>query len=411
MVDDGWRRRRWWLEMTVVVVDINREQTVDKNKSIVNTNLSDGGGGPDRSDGGQDKDDDDRDEIRGPNMTETIVINTVAMDKNDDSCLNRDGGQMCYGQKRYLSKQRRGTNVLWTKTEIRIDVTQRSPEPLSLHGFGKKGTRICVGHLKALDRQRLPIFGNLPFLDQDLHTYFTNLAQKHAREILKDQDINFSNHDVPLTGRAITYGGLDIIWSPYGAEWRMLRKVCLLKLLSRKTLDFFYELRRNEIRERTRYLYEQVGESRGVESVRTEFKGVIYDITRLLGEPNVSDFFPWLARFDIHGLVKRMHNESSIRRDDNNDGECKDFLQYLIKLKDQNGDTEVPITLNHVKALLTDMVVGGTDTTANTIEFAMAELINKPEIIKRAQQELDEVVGKDNIVEESHITRLAYILY
>jgi cytochrome P450 len=56
------------------------------------------------------------------------------------------------------------------------------------------------------------------------------------------------------------------------------------------------------------------------------------------------------------------------------------------------------------------MVLGGTDTSLNTIEFAMAELINKLEIMKRAQQELDKVVGKNNIVEEKHITKLPYIL-
>lgn len=49
-------------------------------------------------------------------------------------------------------------------------------------------------------------------------------------------------------------------------------------------------------------------------------------------------------------------------------------------------------------------MLGGTDTSLNTIEFAMAELINKPEIMKKAQQELDKVVGKNNIVEETHIT-------
>ncbi|KFK31969.1 hypothetical protein AALP_AA6G183100 [Arabis alpina] len=320
----------------------------------------------------------------------------------------------------------------------------------------------------------LPIVGNLPFLDPDLHTYFTNLAQTHgpifklnlgskltvvvnspslAREIFKDQDINFSNHDVPLTARVITYGGLDLVWLPYGAEWRMLRKICVLKLLSRKTLDSFYELRRKEIRERTRYLYEQglknspvnVGEqvflttinltmnmlwggsvkAEEMESVGTEFKGVISEITRLLGEPNVSDFFPWLARFDLQGLVKKMHGLAKevdaifdraidqmqrLRGRDDDDGECKDFLQHLMKLKDQESDSEVPITVNHVKAVLADMVVGGTDTSTNTIEFAMAELISNPELMKRAQQELDEVVGKDSVVEESHIPRLPYLL-
>ncbi|CAA7018613.1 unnamed protein product [Microthlaspi erraticum] len=320
----------------------------------------------------------------------------------------------------------------------------------------------------------LPIVGNLPFLDPNLHTYFTKLAQEHgpifklnlgskltivvnspslAREILKDQDINFANHDVPITARAATYGGLDLVWLPYGAEWRMLRKVCVLKLLSRKTLDSFYELRRKEIRERTRYLYKKGQEESPVnvgdqlfltmmnltmnmlwggsvkaeemESVGTEFKGVVSEITRLLGEPNVSDFFPSIARFDLQGLVKKMRvcaheldaifdraieHMQRLKSSDDDDGECKDFLQHLMKLKDQEADSEVPITVNHVKAVLMDMVIGGTDTSTNTIEFAMAELISKPELMKRAQQELDEVVGKENIVEESHITRLPYIL-
>lgn len=56
------------------------------------------------------------------------------------------------------------------------------------------------------------------------------------------------------------------------------------------------------------------------------------------------------------------------------------------------------------------MVLGGTDTSLHVIEFAMAELFNKPDIMKRAQQELDEVVGKDKVVEESHISKLPYIL-
>ena len=55
------------------------------------------------------------------------------------------------------------------------------------------------------------------------------------------------------------------------------------------------------------------------------------------------------------------------------------------------------------------MVVGGTETSSNAIEFAMAEIINQPEIMKKAQKELDAIVGKDNIVEESHILKLPYL--
>ena len=55
------------------------------------------------------------------------------------------------------------------------------------------------------------------------------------------------------------------------------------------------------------------------------------------------------------------------------------------------------------------MVTGGTDTSSNTIEFAMAEMMHNPEIMKRVQEELEVVVGKDNMVEESHIHKLSYL--
>lgn len=54
-------------------------------------------------------------------------------------------------------------------------------------------------------------------------------------------------------------------------------------------------------------------------------------------------------------------------------------------------------------------MVGGTDTTSNTLEFAMAEIVNKPEVMRKAQQELEEVVGAENQVEESHIHKLPYL--
>eukprot|EP00253_Pinus_taeda_P029247 PITA_29247 len=50
-----------------------------------------------------------------------------------------------------------------------------------------------------------------------------------------------------------------------------------------------------------------------------------------------------------------------------------------------------------------DMFVAGTDTTSATVEWAMAELIRKPTLLKKAQAELDEVVGREKRMEESDI--------
>ena len=40
----------------------------------------------------------------------------------------------------------------------------------------------------------------------------------------------------------------------------------------------------------------------------------------------------------------------------------------------------------------------------------MAHVINNPEVMRRVQEELDSVVGKNNLVQESHIQNLPYLL-
>ncbi|KAL5748551.1 hypothetical protein ACOSP7_025591 [Xanthoceras sorbifolium] len=316
----------------------------------------------------------------------------------------------------------------------------------------------------------LPLVGNLPFLDPQLHTYFAELARRYgpivklrlgnkigivvtsadtAREVLKHHDINFANRDVPAVTQAMSYGPYDIVWSPYGPRWRMLRKVCVLKMLSNTTLDSAYRLRRREVRETVGYMYgligtpinvgEQIfltilnvitdmlwgstvqGEERA--NLGAEFRQVISEITELLVKPNISDFYPALARFDLQGVTNKMKRLSwkiemildkvidqrlKMDGENRNKQECKDFLQFLLRLKEE-GDSTPPLNMTHIKALLMDMVVGGSDTSSNSIEFAMAEMMNKPEVMRKAQQELDEVVGKDNIVEESHIHKLPYL--
>ncbi|RDX72290.1 Flavonoid 3',5'-hydroxylase, partial [Mucuna pruriens] len=314
----------------------------------------------------------------------------------------------------------------------------------------------------------LPFFGNLLSLDPDLHTYFAGLAQIHgpilklrlgsklaivltspavAREVLKDHDIVFANHDVPAAGRVATYGGSDIAWAPYGPEWRMLRKVCALKMLSNTTLDSVYDLRRNEIHKTVAYLYGRVGcpvnvgeqvfltvmnvitnmmwgtAVEGAErgSLGAEFRELVAKMTQLLGKPNVSDFFPGLAWLDLQGVEKEMKAlvprfdgifERMIgqrRKVEDGETERKDFLQFLLNLNEEGADSKTPLTITHVKALLMDIVTGGTDTSSNTIEFAIAEMMFNPEIMKRVHEELEVVVGKDNMVEEFHIHKLSYL--
>ncbi|KAL5728118.1 hypothetical protein ACHQM5_001240 [Ranunculus cassubicifolius] len=314
----------------------------------------------------------------------------------------------------------------------------------------------------------LPLLGNLLSLKPELHTYFTELGQTYgpiyklqlgnkvgivisspslAKEVLKDYDTTFANHDVPAVGKILTYGGKDVLWTPLGPEWRMLRKICVRDLLGNASIDDVSNLRQSEVRRMVRHVYSKIGapinvgevvfltamnivtnmlwggtlkENQGT-NLGAEFRQVVSEITELLGKPNMSDFYPALERFDLQGYQKKIkvlaHRfdkifdtiiEQRLNMEVGERRQSKDFLQLLLQLKEEE-DAKMPFTMMHLKALLMDVVTAGTDTTSNSVEWAVAELMNKPESMKKAQEEIDRVVGRDNVVEESHLPELNYL--
>jgi hypothetical protein len=59
--------------------------------------------------------------------------------------------------------------------------------------------------------------------------------------------------------------------------------------------------------------------------------------------------------------------------------------------------------------LVQDMIMGGTDTTATTLEWCVLELVRQPEIQRKLREEIERVVGTDRRVEESDIPQLPYL--
>ncbi|KAF5777376.1 putative cytochrome P450 [Helianthus annuus] len=58
---------------------------------------------------------------------------------------------------------------------------------------------------------------------------------------------------------------------------------------------------------------------------------------------------------------------------------------------------------------LTAIFVAATDTTTVTLTWALALLVNNPLVLKKAQQELENYVGRDRKVEESDMNNLVYL--
>ncbi|PSR91551.1 Flavonoid 3',5'-hydroxylase [Actinidia chinensis var. chinensis] len=274
-----------------------------------------------------------------------------------------------------------------------------------------------------------------------------------AKEVVRDQDKVFSNRDPPVSALVASYGGLDIVWAPHGSYWRAMRKVFVRDMMSNSSLEATYNLRKDEISKAIREVHSKIGTPVNIaeitfltemdvvmnmlwgstvdiqvdHGVRTEFREVISKMVELLATPNLSDFFPVLKTFDIQGVAREMErlhvwvdrildsiidarmkmSTVEIAEAFNKKGK-KDFLQILLELKGQE-ETGATMTLEQIKALLTDIVVGGTDTSATMVEWAMAEIMHNPEVMKKVQEELSDVVGTNNIVEESHVPKLHYL--
>lgn len=170
----------------------------------------------------------------------------------------------------------------------------------------------------------------------------------------------------------------------------MLRRMCVREMLSPAGLDTVYGLRRREVRSTISHLYARSGSPIDVgaqmfltvmnvitstlwggtveaaderSAVGREFRELVAEITDLLGRPNVSDFFPALARFDLQGIQKQMGvlldrfdrifaDIIKQRRQQGAEKKDKDFLEFMLQLEAEGGDSKTPFTMTHVKALL-----------------------------------------------------------
>nr|GMC79313.1 isoleucine N-monooxygenase 2-like [Ipomoea batatas] len=129
----------------------------------------------------------------------------------------------------------------------------------------------------------------------------------------------------------------------------------------------------------------------------------------------VSDYFPWLRMFDLDGHRKALKKAvEGVRKYQDpevderikmwNDGtktEQEDILDVLINLR--------CLTSEEIKAHLLELMVTIVDNPSNAVEWVLAEMLNQPEILRRAMEELDNVVGRERLVQESDLSKLNYL--
>ncbi|BAU01758.1 Cytochrome P450 [Vigna angularis] len=314
-----------------------------------------------------------------------------------------------------------------------------------------------------------PIIGNLHQMRQPLHRTFHALSQKHgkvfslwfgsrfvvivssleaAQECFTKNDIVLANRPRFLAGKYIGYNNTTVAVSPYGDHWRNLRRIMSLEVLSTHRLNCFLEIRRDEIMRLVRKLaydsrngfakvelkssfsemtfntimrmvsgkryYGEDCDVSDVEEAR-QFRGIIKELVAVGGANNPGDFLALLRWFRFDDLEKKLKRIS--KRTDA-------FLQGLIdenRNRKQSANTMIDHLLTQqqsqpeyytdeiIKGLALVIIMAGTDTSAVTLEWAMSNLLNHPEMLKKAKRELDTHIGQNRLVDEVDIPKLPYI--
>ncbi|KAM5567989.1 hypothetical protein ABKV19_015849 [Rosa sericea] len=274
-------------------------------------------------------------------------------------------------------------------------------------------------------------------------------SSEAAKHVLKDNDLHCCSRPALTGTRRLTYNYLDIAFSPYGEYWRDIRKLCVLELFSVKRVQSYRSIREEEVVKmissisekstRTVDLTEKLFALMGSITFRivfgTSFEGsdfdhhrfhqVLHEISTMLAGFSAADYLPSYIGCIIDRISGRMRNFERVSGevdrffqqviDDHlkpgrTQQEHDDIVDVLLKIvREQTAFGAAQLGHDNIKAVLLDLFLGGIDTGAITMVWAMAELARKPRVMNKAQEEVRNLVGKKGKVTESDTEQLQYL--
>nr|QWK52375.1 cytochrome P450 81D8-2 [Isatis tinctoria] len=140
---------------------------------------------------------------------------------------------------------------------------------------------------------------------------------------------------------------------------------------------------------------------------------LIADLVSLAGSGNAADYLPllrWVSDYEtrVKKLSARMDEFLQGLVDEKRRAKEKGntMVDHLLSLQDSQPDY---FTDRIIKGNMVSLILAGTDTSAVTMEWALANLLNHPEVLNKARDEIDRKVGLDRLVDESDISNLPYL--
>ncbi|KDP39287.1 hypothetical protein JCGZ_01044 [Jatropha curcas] len=317
---------------------------------------------------------------------------------------------------------------------------------------------------------KLPVIGSMHHLSGSLlpHVRLRNLANEYgplmhlklgevtnivvsspetAKAIMKTHDHIFAQRPFLLAANIMAYNSTDLAFAPYGDYWRQMRKICTQEILSAKRVLSFGLIREEEVSKFIRDLSSRAGSTvnfsrmfnsvtyniiqrvaigklwKGEEIVIPAFKKLIeaaggfslsdlYPSIKLLHKISTTKFKLLRAHKETDKLFQNIIDEHRARKASRAKSGAKneeeDIIDVLLQAQSEE-ELEYPITDDNIKAVIMDVLSGGTDTSATTVVWAMSELLKNPDVMKRVQTEVRQVFSKKGYVDEESIGELHYL--
>ncbi|XP_027104148.1 tryptophan N-monooxygenase CYP79A68-like [Coffea arabica] len=325
-----------------------------------------------------------------------------------------------------------------------------------------------VGNIPELYKNKPPFYwidGIMKKLNTDVacfrlgsvHVIVVNSPQV-AREFLHNHDDKLASRPFTMATELSSRGFLSMAVSPWGPQWKKMRKMYTSELMTPARHRWLIEKRNQEADNYVSFILNQCkssGRDGAVVDVRTALRHYAINVvrkvvfnTRYFGEGGkdggpgdeekehvkaiftilrhlyafcVSDYLPWLRVLDIDnhekivkealGVMNKYHDpiieERITKRRINGEKQGpQDLLDVMISLKDATG--QPLLSEEEIKAQCIELFFG-VDSPTTSLEWAVAQMINKPEIQQKAVDEIDRVVGKGRLVQESDIPQLNYV--
>ncbi|CAN1819146.1 Cytochrome P450 83B1 [Linum perenne] len=274
------------------------------------------------------------------------------------------------------------------------------------------------------------VYGPLMIMKQGCIRILVVSSAKMAQEVMKTHDLIFSNRQSVLGQQKLSYNGLDLAFAPYGSYWREMRKVCVVHLFNSNRVQSFGPIREFEVSKMLekisksstpfnlsnamtsltstiicRVAFGKRYEEEGIE--RSRFQSLLKETQVMFTSFYFSDHFPFLSFIDrLSGLINRL--DKNFKEFDafyqevidehldpkRDKPEQEDILDVLLQIwKDRS--FKVQLTFDNIKAILMNVFIGGTDTSAAAVVWAMTYLMKNPLTMEKAQKEVRNAIEED----------------